>query len=88
MLNKKNYRKPWGNPLMPISEKLLEILACPLSKKPVVLDGDWIVSTDPETRRRYPIKDDIPVMLIDESQEMNKEEWREIMTRHNVPLES
>ncbi|MGC9326270.1 MAG: Trm112 family protein [Candidatus Hinthialibacter sp.] len=73
---------------MPISEKLLEILACPLSKKPVVLDGNWIVSTDPETRRRYPIKDDIPVMLIDESQEMNKEEWREIMTRHNVSLES
>ena len=77
-----------GITLMPISEKLLEILACPMTKKPVVLDGEWIVSTDPETRRRYPIKDDIPVMLVDESEEMNEEEWREVMQRHNVELES
>lgn len=77
-----------GNTLMPISEKLLEILACPMTKKPVVLDGEWIVSTDPETRRRYPIKDDIPVMLVDESEEMKEEEWREVMKRHNVDLES
>lgn len=69
---------------MPINEKLLEILACPLTKKPVVLDGNWIVSTDPDTRRRYPIKDDIPVMLIEESEEMNEAEWREIMSRHGV----
>lgn len=73
---------------MPISEKLLEILACPLCKKPVVVDGDWIVSTDLKTRRRYPIKDDIPVMLIEESEEMKEEEWREIMKRHNVTIES
>ena len=72
---------------MPISEKLLEILACPQSKAPVVLDGDWIVSTDPHTRRRYPIKDDIPVMLIEESEEMNEQEWREVMKRHNVSME-
>ncbi len=73
---------------MAINEKLLEILACPLSKKPVVLDGEWIVSTDPETRRRYPIKDDIPVMLIDEAEEMDEESWREVMKRHNVNIPS
>ncbi|HOJ59834.1 MAG TPA: hypothetical protein PK878_06075 [bacterium] len=73
---------------MPISEKLLEILACPLTKAPVVLDGEWLVSTDPQTRKRYPIKDDIPVMLIEESEEMNESEWREVMKRHNVPIPS
>lgn len=73
---------------MPISEKLLEILACPLSKAPVVLDENWIVSTDPQTRRRYPIKDDIPVMLIEEAEEMKEDEWREVMQRHNVELSS
>lgn len=71
---------------MPISEKLLEILACPQTKAPVVQDGNWIVSTDPATRRRYPIKDDIPVMLIEESEEMNVEDWREVMKRHNVQI--
>lgn len=69
---------------MAISEKLLEILACPLSRQPVVQDGDWIVSTDPKTRRRYPIKDEIPVMLIEESEEMSEEAWREVMQRHGV----
>ncbi len=73
---------------MPISNQLLEILACPLSKTPVVLDGDWIVSTDPKTRRRYPIKDDIPVMLIEESEEMSEEEWKEVMSRHHVEVAS
>ncbi len=71
---------------MPISEKLLEIMACPLSKAPVVQDGDSIVSTDLKTRKRYPIKDGIPVMLIEESEEMNETEWRDVMTRHNVQI--
>ncbi len=71
---------------MPISEKLLEILACPQTKAPVVMDGEWIVSTDAETRKRYPIKDDIPVMLIEESEEMEDAEWREVMKRHNVKI--
>lgn len=69
---------------MPISDQLLEILACPQSHAPVVLDGEWIVSTDAATRRRYPIKDEIPVMLIEESEEMPEDAWREVMQRHQV----
>lgn len=73
---------------MPISDQLLEILACPQSHAPVVLDGDWIVSTDAATRRRYPIKDEIPVMLIEESEEMPEDAWREVMQRHQVSVNS
>ena len=69
-----------------VSDKLLEILACPKTKAPVVQDGDWIVSTDRETRLRYPIRDDIPVMLIEEAEEMGEAEWREVMKRHNVEI--
>lgn len=69
---------------MPISQQLLEILACPQTHAPVVLDENWIVSTDPATRRRYPIKDEIPVMLIEESEEMPIEAWREVMQRHQI----
>jgi len=69
---------------MPVSEKLMEILACPLSKAPVIQEGDWIISTDQETRRRYPIRDDIPVMLIDEAEQLDEAEWKELMARHNV----
>jgi uncharacterized protein YbaR (Trm112 family) len=47
-----------------------------------VLDGDTLVSTDPATRRRYRIDDGVPIMLIDESEELDDATWKEIMARH------
>lgn len=67
---------------MPIDEKLLEILCCPETHAPLVLDGDWLVSTDAKTRRRYPIVDEIPHMLIDEAETLEEAAWREVMKRH------
>ncbi|MBK6682747.1 MAG: hypothetical protein IPG53_23540 [Ignavibacteriales bacterium] len=37
-------------------------------KRDLVLDGNFLVSTDKETRRRYRIENDIPVMLVGESE--------------------
>jgi hypothetical protein len=67
---------------MPIDQELLDLLVCPLSRKPLVLDGETLVSTDPETRRRYRIDDGIPVMLIDESEELDEAAWKAIMEKH------
>lgn len=67
---------------MTVDPKLLDILVCPLSHAPLVLDGETLVSTDPETRRRYRIDDGIPVMLVDESEELDKAVWKEIMKQH------
>jgi len=64
-----------------ISKELLDILCCPETKADLVLDGNTLVSTDKNTRRRYRIEDDIPVMLIDESEQLSMEEWKEIMNR-------
>jgi uncharacterized protein YbaR (Trm112 family) len=49
-----------------IDKELLDILACPACKADVRLEGDKIVCTG--CRRRYPVKDDIPIMLIDEAE--------------------
>lgn len=49
-----------------IDKELLDILACPACKAAVKLEGDRIVCTG--CGRRYPIKDDIPIMLIDEAE--------------------
>lgn len=65
-----------------IRKELLDILCCPETKADLVLDGNTLVSTDRNTRRRYRIEDNIPVMLIDESEILSKEEWNEIMKRH------
>jgi uncharacterized protein YbaR (Trm112 family) len=69
---------------MGLPKDFLEILACPETKAPVVEEGDWLVSTDPKTRRRYPVRDGIPVMLVEESEIMDEEPWREVMRRHGV----
>ena len=52
---------------MAVSQELLEILACPKCKGDVKLNpqGDGLVCS--ACRVVYPIKDDIPVMLIDEA---------------------
>ena len=67
---------------MTINKELLDILVCPLSKAPLVLDGNTLVSTDKETRRRYRIEDGIPDMLIEDSEELDAATWTEIMRRH------
>jgi uncharacterized protein YbaR (Trm112 family) len=65
-----------------ISKELLDVLCCPETKADLVLDGNTLVSTDKNTRRRYRIEDDIPVMLIDESEQISVTEWQTIMKRH------
>jgi hypothetical protein len=50
-----------------IDKELLEILACPACKAPVTQQGDRIVCT--KCGRRYPIKNDIPAMLVDEAEQ-------------------
>lgn len=65
-----------------ISQDLLSIMCCPETKADLVLEGDFLISTDPGTRRRYKIVNDIPVMLIDESEIMGVEEWNRIMEKH------
>ena len=70
-----------------LSKELLDILCCPETKADLVLDGDTLVSTDKSTRRRYRIEDDIPIMLIDESEQLDMETWLEIMKKHNIEVE-
>lgn len=70
-----------------ISNDLLEILCCPESKADLVLEGNSLISTDKETRRKYKIEDDIPIMLIDESEQLDMETWVGIMKKHGKPVE-
>ena len=49
-----------------IDKELLEILACPACKAEVKLEGEKIACL--KCGRRYPIRDGIPVMLIDEAE--------------------
>lgn len=52
---------------MAISEDLLEILVCPACKSKVELKPDGGSLKCVSCRRVYPVRDDIPVMLVDEA---------------------
>lgn len=65
-----------------IDKDLLDRLCCPETKADLVLDGNFLVSVDKITRRRYRIEDDIPIMLIEESEQLSVIEWEAIMLKH------
>lgn len=67
-----------------LDKELLELMVCPDSRAPLVQDGERLVSTDPATRRSYPIEDGIPRMLIESSEQLDQEEWEHIMQAHGV----
>jgi uncharacterized protein YbaR (Trm112 family) len=70
-----------------IDKDLLDRLCCPETKADLVLDGNYLVSVDKATRRRYRIEDDIPIMLIEESEQLSLDKWKAIMLKHGRVVE-
>lgn len=62
-----------------LDPELMEILVCPDSHARLIQVGEWLYSTDPATRRRYPIREGIPIMLIDESEVVDEAEFKRVM---------
>ena len=52
---------------MPIDKELLDILACPACKTPVEMTADQDGLRCGDCRRIYPIRDGIPVMMLDQA---------------------
>ncbi len=52
---------------MPIKKELLEILACPACRGKIVYNDDQNTLDCLACRRSYPIRDEIPVMLVEEA---------------------
>ncbi len=53
-----------------VSQDLLEILRCPACVREKqgmlkLVKDTWLVCQEPDCKRKYPIRDDIPVMLIE-----------------------
>lgn len=64
---------------MALDPLLLEILACPEDKGPLYYFQDEDTLYNPRLKRRYAIKDDIPIMLIDEAETVADEEHQRLM---------
>jgi uncharacterized protein YbaR (Trm112 family) len=66
---------------MALDPMLLEILACPEDKGPLYYLQDEDALYNPRLKRRYAIRDDIPVMLIDEAETVADDEHARIMAK-------
>ncbi len=64
---------------MTLSPDLLDILACPEDKGPLYYLEAESVLYNPRLRRTYEIRDDIPVMLIDEATTVDDGEHERLM---------
>jgi uncharacterized protein YbaR (Trm112 family) len=59
---------------MALDPQLLAILACPEDKGPLLYFEDEAILLNPRLKRTYRIEEDIPVMLIEESTEVDDAE--------------
>jgi uncharacterized protein YbaR (Trm112 family) len=64
-----------------LDSQLLEILACPDDKGPLLyFEGEGALY-NPRLKRRYSIRDDIPIMLVDEAETVTDAEHERLMAK-------
>ena len=66
---------------MALDPQLLEILACPDDKGPLLYFADEGTLYNPRLKRRYAVRDDIPIMLIDEAESVDDTEHDRLLAK-------
>ena len=66
---------------MALDPGLLEILACPEDKGPLYYFDDEAILFNPRLARSYSVRDDIPVLLIDEATALDASEAERLQAR-------
>ncbi len=66
---------------MALDPLLLEILRCPDDLGPLLYLEDEDSLYNPRLKRRYPIKDDIPIMMVDEAETVDDEEHARLIAK-------
>jgi uncharacterized protein YbaR (Trm112 family) len=66
---------------MALDPQLLEILACPQDKGPLLYFADEEVLYNPRLRCRYAIREGIPIMLVDEAEQVAEPEHARLLAK-------
>jgi uncharacterized protein YbaR (Trm112 family) len=61
-----------------VDAKLLEILVCPLTKQPLRYDAECQELISEQAGLAYPIRDGIPIMLVDEARPWDAQSEKEL----------
>jgi uncharacterized protein YbaR (Trm112 family) len=57
-----------------IDPRLLEVLVCPQTRTPLTYDRDKFELISMAARLAYPVRDGVPIMLVDEARELGPDE--------------
>lgn len=66
---------------MPLDPLLIEVLACPVDKQPLLWFEDEQLLYNPRLHKGYAVRDDIPVLLVDESTDVGGPEHDRLMAK-------
>lgn len=66
---------------MALDSQLLEILACPEDKGPLLYFEAEAALYNPRLKRRYAVRDDIPIMLVDEAETVSDTEHDRLVAK-------
>ena len=66
---------------MALDQKLLDVLACPEDKGSLLYFESESALYNPRLKRRYEIRDDIPVMLVDEATTVDEAEHERLVAK-------
>ena len=64
---------------MALDQQLLDLLACPDDKGPLLYFASENALYNPRLKRRYDIRDDIPILLIDEAETVDDAEHERLL---------
>jgi uncharacterized protein YbaR (Trm112 family) len=59
-----------------LDKKILDFIVCPQCKGDLKLEGEFLICQN--CQLKYPIKDDIPILLIEEAQKMDQDIKKEV----------
>jgi len=66
---------------MPLDPLLVEVLACPVDKGPLLWFADENVLYNPRLHKRYDVRDGVPVLLVDEATDVDDAEHERLMAK-------
>lgn len=66
---------------MPLDPLLIEVLACPVDKGPLLWFDDEDLLYNPRLRKAYAVRDGIPVLLVDEATDADDAEHERLMAK-------
>jgi uncharacterized protein YbaR (Trm112 family) len=59
-----------------LDKKILDFIVCPQCRGDLKLEGEFLICQN--CQLKYPIKDDIPILLIEEAQKMDQDIKKEV----------